>query len=103
MVDALKVLVADGSAKAYDLSGAHDPFGGEIPAMPPLDAVEEYSRTYFLIANPHGQLPTTPLFARLHDECSPNTCSDLGPISLAQVPDHRQLRTVSCQNVGPEI
>jgi hypothetical protein len=52
VVDALKVLVADGMARAYDLSGVHrDPFAGEIQGMPPLDAVEEYYRTYFLITN----------------------------------------------------
>lgn len=49
VVDALKVLVGDGLAKAYDLFGAQHPFEGEIQGMPPLDAVEEDFRTYFLI------------------------------------------------------
>jgi hypothetical protein len=49
VVDALKVLVANGLAKAYNLSATRDPFASEIDGMPPLDTVEEDFRTYFLI------------------------------------------------------
>lgn len=52
VVDALKVLVSDGLARAYNFSGLHrDPFACEIQGMPPLDAVEEYFRTYFSITD----------------------------------------------------
>jgi hypothetical protein len=47
VVDALAGLIADGLAKAYDLSG-RGPFSMELPGMPPLDVVEEEFRTYFL-------------------------------------------------------
>jgi hypothetical protein len=50
VVDALKRLIDDGLAKAYLLSpGIRDPFSGELPAMPPLDVVEENFETYFYI------------------------------------------------------
>jgi hypothetical protein len=47
VVDALAGLIADGLAKAYELS-ALKPFSKELPGMPPLDGVEEDFRTYFL-------------------------------------------------------
>lgn len=47
VVDALAGLIADGLAKAYDLS-AREPFSQELPGMPELDVVEEDFRTYFL-------------------------------------------------------
>ncbi len=51
IVDALEGLVEDGLAKAYLLSGTMgpDPFAGELPGMPSLDAVEENFQTYFYI------------------------------------------------------
>jgi len=49
IVEALRGLVDDGLAKAYDLTRCVDPFSGELPGMPPLDALEEYFRTYFYI------------------------------------------------------
>jgi len=49
IVDALKELIEDGSAKAYLLSPhmSPDPFTGELPGMPALDVEEEYFQTYF--------------------------------------------------------
>jgi len=50
IVEALRALVEGGLAKAYDLfPGIQDPFSGELPGMPPLEAVEEDFRTYFYI------------------------------------------------------
>jgi hypothetical protein len=51
IVEALKGLIEDGLAKAYLLSGTmgRDPFAGELPGMPSLDAVEESFQTYFYI------------------------------------------------------
>lgn len=49
VIDALRVLVAEGLAKAYDLTIAGDSFAGEMDGMPPLDAPEEHFRTYFLV------------------------------------------------------
>jgi hypothetical protein len=50
VVEALRVLVEAGLAKAYDLSRCGpDPFSGELAGMPPLDVVEEDFRTYFFV------------------------------------------------------
>lgn len=48
VIEALRTLVADGLAKAYDISASsRDPFAGELEGMPPLDEVEEDFRAYF--------------------------------------------------------
>jgi hypothetical protein len=58
IVQALRGLVDDGLAKAYDLTRLtrRDPFSGELPAMPPLDVAEEYFRTYFYITEKGKEL-----------------------------------------------
>ena len=54
VVQNLRALVEAGLVKAYDLApGTRDPFSGELQGMPPLDAPEEYFRTYFY-PNPEG-------------------------------------------------
>jgi hypothetical protein len=47
IVEALTALVGDGLAKAYILSAVEPVV--ELEAMPPLDVVEEYFKTYFYI------------------------------------------------------
>lgn len=47
-MEALSGLVADGLAKAYTLS-SRVPNTTPLEGMPPVDVVEEYFRTYFLI------------------------------------------------------
>ena len=47
IVEALRGLVGDGLAKAYDLSNCRGPFSGELDGMPSLELVEEDFRTYF--------------------------------------------------------
>ena len=50
IVKTVSDLVTDGLVKAYDMSGSgtkRDPFSGELPGMPPVDAVEEDFKTYF--------------------------------------------------------
>ncbi len=43
-------MVADGLAKAYDLSRCgNDVFSGELVGMPSLDVPEEWFKTYFYI------------------------------------------------------
>jgi hypothetical protein len=51
IVEALRGLVEDGLAKAYDLSGCGDPFSRELPGMPQVDFVEENYKTYFYVTN----------------------------------------------------
>ena len=49
IVEALRGLVKDGLAKAYDLKGRTDPFSGELDEMPALDVVEGIFGTYFYV------------------------------------------------------
>ena len=52
VVEALRALVENGFAKAYDLSATGDsPFSGELQGMPPMDLVEDdfTFKTYFYI------------------------------------------------------
>jgi len=50
VVDALRVLIAAGLAKAYHLSPSlPDPFSGVLHGMPPVDIIEENFTTYFFI------------------------------------------------------
>ena len=52
VIEVLSSLVADGFAKAYDLSGAvADPFSGELLAMPDLEVIEENFTTYFYVTD----------------------------------------------------
>ena len=52
VVEALAALVETGMAKAYDLrnSKSRDPFDGELPGMPTLDAVQEDFPYFYVTA-----------------------------------------------------
>ena len=50
VVEALRVLLEAGLAKACDLRApGRDPFSGEIQGIPPLDVAEKDYRTYFYV------------------------------------------------------